>query len=314
MAYPEHRPEHYSPSTALRQPKAKENDMLTEHTYDTGAVILNYAQGAPAGPPLVLLHGGSSRWQHFENIMTDLTAHWQVTAPDLRGHGKSSWNAGHYRLQDYADDLIALLEHCLAGPAHLFGHSLGGMIALLVAAQRPQLARSVIVGDSPLTSATWRAILNTDRDRLRAWRDLAGGAYPLSEIMEALKNTPIEIPGHVAPVPMREALGEDAPYFPWMAANLYQHDPRMLTALLDDVDSVAAGYEMETLLPQIRCPVLLLQADPLAGSMLPDREVRRAMQLLAQPQHVSLAGISHVLHNEQPAPVLAALSAFLAAH
>ncbi len=288
--------------------------MLTEYSYDTGTVTLNYAQGAPVGPPLLLLHGGSSRWQHFETIIPDLTAAWQVIAPDLRGHGKSGWNAGHYRLQDYADDMIALLEDRITTPAHLFGHSLGGMIALLIAAQRPDLARSVIVGDAPLSSTTWRAILNTDRDSLLAWRDLAGGAYAHSQIIEVLKNTLIDIPGHTTPIPMREALGEDSPYFPWMATNLYQHDPSMLTALLEDFESVAAGYEMESLLPQIHCPVLLLQADPVCGGLLSDDEVQSALGLLAHPRQVCLTGLSHVLHNEQAAPVLAALTAFLVGH
>jgi pimeloyl-ACP methyl ester carboxylesterase len=234
-----------------------------------------------------------------------------VYAPDLRGHGKSGWVAGAYRLQDYTADLVAFAQQRLKEPAHLVGHSLGGMIALMVAAQCPGSIRSVVVADSPLTSATWRALLQRDRQWLIALPDLAGGVYSVEHICQALKDAPLQVPGRSAPVPMREALGEDAPYFPWMADNLFQHDPRMLTALLEDFAMVVAGYEMETLLPQIGCPVLLLQADPGCGGVMTDTEVQRASALLAQPSHIRLTGISHALYHEQKDPVLDAIVRFL---
>ena len=86
----------------------------------------------------------------------------------------------------------------------------------------------------------------------------------------------------------------------------------MLTALLDDFDNTAAGYDMERLLPSIHCPVLLLQADPTSGGLMTDAEVERALVLLAQPSHVRIDRVSHVLHNEQKEPVMEAISAFLA--
>ncbi|HEX6291577.1 MAG TPA: hypothetical protein VFZ66_20505 [Herpetosiphonaceae bacterium] len=54
----------------------------------------------------------------------------------------------------------------------------------------------------------------------------------------------------------------------------------MLTLLLDDFATVAAGYEIDTLLPQIGCPVLL-QADPASGGIMTDAEVLHAVPLLA---------------------------------
>ncbi|MBV9791137.1 MAG: alpha/beta hydrolase [Chloroflexi bacterium] len=287
---------------------------MQESTFDTGNVTINYAIGEPAGPPLVLLHGGSARWQNFDAILPQLGAHWQIYAPDLRGHGKSGWTPGQYRLQDYTNDLIVWLEQCVSEPAHIFGHSLGGMIALMVAAQAPALVRSVVVGDAPLSSKSWQSVLETDRERLIAMRDLAGGAVPLDQLEEMLKNAPLMLPGRAAPITLREALGEDSPYFPGMALNLAQHDPNMLSMLLDAFEDVATGYEPEAILPQIRCPALLLQGDPAAGGLLSDDEIRRALSLLRSPQHVQLRGIGHALYNEQAAPVLDALTAFLSTH
>jgi len=286
---------------------------IRENTFEAGAVRIHYAEIPSAGTPLVLLHGGSARWQAFESILFDLAATWHIFAPDFRGHGKSTWVPGTYRLQDYADDTLAFLRHCVKEPAYIFGHSLGGMVALLAAAQYPAGVRAVAVGDAPLTSQTWHATLQPGRDRVVAWRDLAGGQKPLEEVIEALKDAPMEIPGRVGSVPMREVVGEDAPVYALLAANLQQNDPDMLTALIDRYEITTAGYEMTSVLPSIQCPVLLLQADPAVGGLMTDREVELALPLLARPQYVRLPGISHVLHNERKEPVVQALTDFFQA-
>ncbi len=283
---------------------------IPERACDTGAVTLNYAEVPSAGAPLVMLHGGSARWQSFDSILPDLAQSFHIYAPDFRGHGKSGWVPGSYRLQDYTDDVIAFLQQCVTEPAFLFGHSLGGMVALLVASQLSAGVRAVAVGDSPLSSQTFYDVLHGTRDRLAAWRDLAGGQVPMQDLIEALKDSPTEVPGQSEPVPMREVMGEDAPVFEWLAANLYQQDPDMLAALIDRFEDAAAGYEMEMVLPAIECPVLLMQADRAVGGLMTDAEVAQASRLLAQPQHVKLEGVSHVLHNEQREPVLEALLSF----
>jgi pimeloyl-ACP methyl ester carboxylesterase len=98
--------------------------------------------------------------------------------------------------------------------------------------------------------------------------------------------------------------------FAWLAANLYQSDPDMLTAILDRFELTANGYEMEIVLPSIQCPVLLLQADPTVGGIMTDAEIERALPLLLRPSHARLVGVSHALHHVHPQPVVAELRAF----
>ena len=285
---------------------------IQEQTFDTGLVIINYAEGPPSGPALVLLHGGSMWWQDLESVIRDLAPRWHVYAPDFRGHGKSGRVPGRYRLQDYADDTIAFLRQRVTEPARLFGHSLGGEVALLVAAQSPDLVQAVVVGDAPLDKETMRAHGSGSRKRISAWRDLAGGTLSIDEIVEALKDTPTEMPDRPGPVTMREKWGEDSSVYTSLATRLYYNDPDMLTALLDDFDATMAGYEMDELLPAIRCPVLLLQADPDAGGLMTDAEVERALPLLAQPQHVRLKDTSHMLFtDEQQELILRTVEEFL---
>ncbi len=260
---------------------------IKEQSFNTDVVTINYAEGPASGPPFVLLHGGSARWQSFEWLMPDLAPDWHLYAPDFRGHGKSSWVAGAYRLQDYTDDTIAFLRQQVAEPAVIFGHSLGGMVALLLAAQHPEKIRAVVVGDSPLTAESWVVHLKQSIEKLIYWRDLAGGSHSVAEITEALNSE-------------------------WLGQTLYQNDPDMLTILIEEPDKAAAGYDMTVLFPAIRCPVLLLQADPKAGGLLTDAEVEQGLPLLSHPTHVLLKGISHLLHNEQKEPVLQAIIGFLA--
>jgi len=280
-----------------------------EHSFDTGTVTINYAEGPPSGLPLVLLHGGSGRWQNYEDVIPDLAARFHLYAPDFRGHGKSGRVPGRYRLQDYANDTITFLRQCVAESACLFGSSMGGMVALMVAAQAPGDVRAVVVGDSPLTRRT-DSSAHRDRARARteAWRDLAGGKLSIAEIIEALKDAPTEIPGQDEPVTMREKYGEDSGNYTWVATNLYYNDPDMLTAVLEGTMTV--GYEIEKVLPAIRCPVLLLQADPDAGGVMTDAEVERALPLLAHPQHVRFEQRSHALFLPEKEPVLRAIVEF----
>ena len=121
------------------------------------------------------------------------------------------------------------------------------------------------------------------------------------------------MPGKNEPVRLADVLGEDSPAFEYIARDLFQNDPDMLTALLDDFDNTAAGYEMDNMLPAIRCPVLLLQADPASGGLMTDAEVKQALTLLTHPSHVQLKGIGHVLHNQQKEPVLQAITYFFGA-
>ncbi|HEY7093326.1 MAG TPA: alpha/beta hydrolase [Ktedonobacterales bacterium] len=125
--------------------------MLHEDRFDTGEVALNYAEGLDAGSPLVMIHGGASRWQGFLPIIPALAADWRVYALDLRGHGRSGWTPHCYHLEDYTADLLTFLDRRVASPTVLMGHSLGGKIALLAAARAPGSVRALILGDTPLT-------------------------------------------------------------------------------------------------------------------------------------------------------------------
>lgn len=284
--------------------------MLTEHCFNTGAVMLNYVEGAASGHPLVLLHGGSARWQSALPLIPELSQHWHVYAPDLRGHGQSGFVPGAYRLQEFAADIVAFLGQVVKEPAVLFGHSLGGHIAIMVAAWHPHLVRALIIGDAPFDRVKLRAALQRDQPQLRFWQELAGPRHSLEEIAEALKQTPINVKGQPDPVPIRSLFGEEHPWYQEMAEHLQHHDPDMLAAVID-FNHMYERYDYEDLFPMISCPVLIIQGSPKHGGMLTSAEIDRAVTLLPRVTVAQMQTVGHPLHLEDKESVLLAMQAFL---
>ncbi|MFP5397939.1 MAG: alpha/beta hydrolase [Gammaproteobacteria bacterium] len=106
-----------------------------------GAIVFSHANGFPAGTYRVLF----ARWRH---------AGFAVHALEQFGHDPAypvTSNWPHLRQQ-----LIDFVEREVGHPAFLVGHSLGGLLSLMAACRRPDLARGVVMLDSPVV-AGWRA-------------------------------------------------------------------------------------------------------------------------------------------------------------
>jgi pimeloyl-ACP methyl ester carboxylesterase len=107
---------------------------------------------AGSGPPLVLLHGlgGSSDW--WKRNVDVLAERHEVAAIDLVGFGRNRLFLQRSRLPLRFDDIAALLarwiESTFREPVHLVGNSMGGHIAIHLAAARPDLVRSLVLVNS----------------------------------------------------------------------------------------------------------------------------------------------------------------------
>jgi len=104
------------------------------------------AWGDSASPRLFLLHGWMDVSASFQFLVDSFSREWHVIAPDWRGFGQSEWTreAGYW-FPDYYADLGALLDiYQPDGPAHIVGHSMGGVIGSVYAGIRPdRVARLV---------------------------------------------------------------------------------------------------------------------------------------------------------------------------
>jgi pimeloyl-ACP methyl ester carboxylesterase len=110
---------------------------------DLGGIKTWYDR-AGTGDPLVLMHGGLCTNDTWGAQMPALSEHFEVFAPERRGHGHTPDVDGPLRYSDMADDTIAFLDTVVQGPAHLVGWSDGGIVGLLVAVARPDLVRKLV--------------------------------------------------------------------------------------------------------------------------------------------------------------------------
>jgi 3-oxoadipate enol-lactonase len=104
------------------------------------------AWGAPAAPPLVLLHALGESAADCEDIAPAFPEYRRVYAPDLRGRGRSGW-PGEYSLELMCADVAGLLDALGLGRVDLIGHSLGGAVALLLAEQHPLRIGRLVLED-----------------------------------------------------------------------------------------------------------------------------------------------------------------------
>jgi len=112
--------------------------MATTAVRSVGSIELATLEAGQGGRPLLLSHGFTGAKEDFADCIDALAdGGWWVVAPDLRGHGFSSQpdEEGAYSIAIYADDLLGLVDGLGWDRFSLLGHSMGGMIAQVMALQ-----------------------------------------------------------------------------------------------------------------------------------------------------------------------------------
>ena len=100
-------------------------------------------------PPLLCLHGLTRNSRDFEGFAERFAGRFRVIAPDFRGRGLSDRDPRpeRYIPPTYAADVIALLDELAIDRAILVGTSLGGIVAMLIAAAQPERIAGTILND-----------------------------------------------------------------------------------------------------------------------------------------------------------------------
>lgn len=111
---------------------------------DVGPLALHVEQHG-AGSPVLLLHGFAGSARTMRPLIDALAERHRVIAPDLPGHGRSDapHDAAAYAWPALIRHLARLLDALDAPQAHVLGFSLGGRLALQLAARRPERVRTL---------------------------------------------------------------------------------------------------------------------------------------------------------------------------
>ncbi|MGW5093782.1 alpha/beta fold hydrolase [Streptomyces nodosus] len=121
--------------------------MGAQRSIDVGGIRLACRLwGPPDAPPLVLLHALGESATDWEVVVPALARSRRVYALDLRGHGRSDW-PGEYSLELMQTDVLRFLDTLGQGPVDLIGHSMGGIVAYLLAENCPQRVSRLVLED-----------------------------------------------------------------------------------------------------------------------------------------------------------------------
>jgi len=105
--------------------------------------VHHVVEGARGGPTVVLAHSLGTSMRMWDPQVPSLASGHRVVRYDARGHGRSPVPSGPFTIEDFADDLLQLLDRLDVERAHLVGLSLGGMAAMSLAADRPDRVSSL---------------------------------------------------------------------------------------------------------------------------------------------------------------------------
>ncbi len=105
------------------------------------------------GPPVMMLMGfGATMDLWSEAFIKSLSKHFQVIVLDNRGTGASIGPEGPVSIKDFATDIVGLMDKLGFKKAHIFGISMGGMIAQQVAVSYPERVEKLVLGATTCAS------------------------------------------------------------------------------------------------------------------------------------------------------------------
>jgi pimeloyl-ACP methyl ester carboxylesterase len=120
------------------------------------------------GPKILLVHGWRDTSQKWSDLAGDLMSHYEVWTPDLPAFGETpAIPLHHTTLGNYAKILATLINHLAPGEGlhAIVGHSMGGLLSLLLLKNRPHLSRHLVVCGAPVVGVRYLKPL-TDYENL----------------------------------------------------------------------------------------------------------------------------------------------------
>ncbi len=250
---------------------------------------LNWVRTGPRGSsPVVLIHPVGFDLTYWGDQIEALRSTHDVVAFDLPGHGRSAGGPADVTFGRLAAAVAGLVGQLGAGPAHVVGVSVGGMVAQTVALSYPHRVRSLTLAATASTfSDAGRAVLRARAEAIRT-----GGMAAVVRPFLDRWFTPETIAG-------RPDLMDR------ITKTLLGDDPAVQTAMW----TMIAGLDLADRLGEVDRPTLVLVGDrdpstPPAMSVALAERVRGARLIV-------LPGASHMVHLEQPDAVNAEVSAFL---
>jgi N-formylmaleamate deformylase len=233
-------------------------------------------RGNPAGIPVVFLPGISSYSRSFAPLLRLMPDDWYSLALDIRGRGKSDWPKRGYRLNDYVEDLLNVVNALIGNPVSpvLVGHSMGARMAAAFASRYSSLLSGMVLIDPPVNGPGQRS------------------RYPFPVTMYLEQKAAVD-----------EGRMDDLRRFLPAATEEQIHDRA------DDYRNVSAAAVIESYESMIKepfqvhvkaasCPGLLLAAE--FGDTIRPEELEALRTSNPRLRTELVLGVSHMVHKDAP--------------
>lgn len=281
---------------------------MTDLSVKNQSLTLSASVDGPSAAANVLcLHGISNSRDTWQETVAHLHDRYRVWTLDFRGHGHSD-RSRDYLVQDYVSDASAMLA-LINQPTVVIGHSLGGIVAAVLAQAPHPLVTAVLLEDPPLylnEEAEWRkTVLSKAFPVLREQQtQMQNANASLHAFIEFAANSPSVLGGVVGDHQTQRHLDSNG-------SALQRHDPSSWEPALDmtmlaSVDSAAP----------LQVPCLVLQADHALGPALLASHEQRFLRSNPSARVITYQGAPHRIHAtaNQEARFLREVDDFLAEH
>ncbi len=259
------------------------------------------------GETLLMLHGVGRAGRTFSSYATLFPNRFSIRAIDFRGHGQSGRAGDRYRVVDYVEDAIAAAE-AIGKPFVVYGHSLGALVSIALAARRPKLVSAVILEDPP-SPGYWHQLQTTNYfptfQAMHCWagrKDLS-----VADISAEFGNEPLKTFSDGRILKISDV--RDGVSLRFTARCLHDLDPAVMEAILEG--QWAKKYDIEACLRDVQCPLLILRGDVAKGGMLPDTDAADLLKQVKDGICVDFPTAGHLLHWQVRAEASMQASAFL---
>jgi pimeloyl-ACP methyl ester carboxylesterase len=245
------------------------------------------------GTPLVFLHAfplSKVMWQPQVHALTEF---YRVVTLDLPGHGESDSLLWNLTLDDYAKDVVSLLDHLNIGPTVFIGLSMGGYILFSVYRNFPDRVKGMVLADT-------RAQADSQEGKAgrRAMAQLANkeGSSAIADLM---------LPKLLAPSTVQQR-----PDIVKQVRTMILQTPK--DGIIVDLMAMAARPDSTDLLSTITCPTLIIVGEDDVAT--PVTESRYMADRITNSTLITIPGAGHLSNFEQPASFNQSLQNFLATH